>query len=422
MDGIDNGSALLRLRPTVGDGDPAQLRSLHSPVHPVHPVPAVEFRRKRDFSASRGGDGVKRVWRIAKRAKREGESNLDGCLHGRIVEAGVRREDSSAAAVAGTQRFEARVESWDSQGLAEREQFKSSVRPWRFMYFEKGEWVEYSEEANSVAWSSFRVGKKTAEVVVGERVYLLNFEEMTQVNVATGFVRSIAWIGDGWEVSMPVNPRASSTKSPGAILGHGTTWRDGATDSISSLLLGSDGCEFGGHVSDDRFRRSRGGSSEQEFGDDELTKLRLGGYSGVSSETKPAVVATVEDKVLDSSRFSSTLGQRFVRLEAGSEESDDIKEKFLSGFGKLGDSSMITGIHRDCSAIAVARLEAFERQKALTEETRGNANVRYGWHGTSKKGVAGIFMHGFGQPKTPKNGSAYGVGVYLAVENQAFVR
>jgi hypothetical protein len=35
--------------------------------------------------------------------------------------------------------------------------------------------------------------------------------------------------------------------------------------------------------------------------------------------------------------------------------------------------------------------------------------------------VSGIILHGFGQRRTPTNGSAYGVGVYLAPENHADV-
>jgi hypothetical protein len=331
--------------------------------------------------------------------------------------------------------------------MAEREQLKSSVRPWRFMFFEKGEWVEFGEEANSVAWERFRLGNVTAEITVQSRVYLLNFDDMTQVNLSSGYVRSIAWIGDAWEVSLPSNPIASpsGTNTLGKrIVRHRTTWRDGATDTISSLMLGSDGAQA---LGDDLLGRTGGAGTLQEnvcisvdsSGDYELTELRLGGYGGVkySSETKkPAVVATSEEKpgnflgvsstlVHKSGSLlgvASTLGQRFLKLEDGSAEFDDVKKKFLSGFGKLGDAnSMITGIHRDGSATATVRQEAFARQKALTEQTRGNANVRCGWHGTSKKGVTGIFLHGFGQPKTPKNGSAYGVGVYLAVENQAYV-
>jgi hypothetical protein len=94
----------------------------------------------------------------------------------------------------------------------------------------------------------------------------------------------------------------------------------------------------------------------------------------------------------------------------------------MKGLGLFGSGALITGIYRDSSPRGRARLQAFERQEQLTREARGHANVQYAWHGTSKTGVSGIILHGFGQPRTPTNGSAYGVGVYLAPENHADVR
>lgn len=435
MDVCENGAVQLRLR-TGGDGDSAVLRS-----------PGVvgcggETRKRRErgnFESERveRGEvhtkGCKRVWKLAKRVKREGD---ESCVHGRIVKAVLR----SRGGEDGTLRIDAEVESWWGKGSPPV--VRSGVKPWRFMYFERGDWVEYPEGANSVAWERFRAGEMTAEVVVESRVYMLSFAEMTQVNLATGYVRSIAWIGDGWEVSLPANPIAGpggkglvGVKDVGGRVNrHRTTsWRDGATDSISSFMLGSGGVQ--GAQACELERNYAGGEADHESvciafdgsGDYELTKLTLGNnaiWKSEQADAKPAVFGSEEKSTNlgNSSGFSSTLGQRFVKLDEGNKEFDDVKSKFLSGFGKLADGTMITGIHRDFSPVAMVRQEAFERQKVLTEQARGNANVLYGWHGTNKKGVAGIFLHGFGQPKTPKNGSAYGVGVYLALENQAFVR
>ncbi|CAK9227198.1 unnamed protein product [Sphagnum troendelagicum] len=103
------------------------------------------------------------------------------------------------------------------------------------------------------------------------------------------------------------------------------------------------------------------------------------------------------------------------------EEFMDVKDKLIKGLGVFGSDVLITGIYRDTSSKGQARQEAFERQEQLTRENRVDANVQYAWHGSSKAGVSGIILHGFGQPRTPRNGSAYGVGVYLAPENHAEV-
>jgi hypothetical protein len=325
------------------------------------------------------------------------------------------------------------------ENCAERAGRGTIDKSWRFMYFEKGDWVKYSEEANAAVWKSFRAGRSTAELTVQKRVYTLNFPQMVQVNKETGYVRSLAWIDDAGEMKRPANPIAgpagSGAKSGALGFGirvnqHGGTWRDGATDSISSILLGSDvgrGCELGQWAAAGNPVSGSGDTgcdSIDASGDDEFTKLTLGhvsfNFQPDPADSKPAV-ADVEDKppkFVNTTTFSS---QRLVGLEAGDKDFEDVKRIFLSGIGNFASGTTITGIHCDSSPAAVARREAFERQRELKEKVRGNANVRYGWHGTSKKGVEGIFLHGFGQPKTTKNGSAYGVGVYLAVENQSFV-
>lgn len=109
-------------------------------------------------------------------------------------------------------------------------------------------------------------------------------------------------------------------------------------------------------------------------------------------------------------------------LKKGDQEYQDVEQKFLGGLGMFASGTTVTGISRDASARGQARLQAFEKVKDITRKARGDENERFAWHGTSKMGVSGIFLHGFGQPRTPKNGSAYGVGVYLAPEGHSHVR
>ncbi|KAG0572382.1 hypothetical protein KC19_VG090600 [Ceratodon purpureus] len=382
-------------------------------VHSFRVVGESPKRRERE-----GERECKPMWRLSKRVTRDG-GHYGSCVHGRIVEAVVR----SRGGEQGGCRIDAEVESYGGDGSVPVGW--SVVKSWRLMYFERGGWVEYGEEANCVAWKRFRGVQLTAEVVVEGRVSVLSFAEMTQVNLATGYVRSIAWSRDGWEISLPANPIIGPGEENlvGARVNRlRTSWRDGATDSVSSFMLGSDGVQ-GAQACESEWNDADHESVSILYdgsGDCELTKLTLG---NCRSDAKSAVFGSKEKhaNLGNYSGFSLTLGQRFAKLDEGEKEFDDVKSKFLSGFGKLAEGATITGIHRDSSPVAMARQVAFERQKVFTEQARGNTNVRYGWLGTSKKGMAGIFLHGFGQPKTLKNGSAYGVGVYLALENQPFV-
>jgi hypothetical protein len=127
-----------------------------------------------------------------------------------------------------------------------------------------------------------------------------------------------------------------------------------------------------------------------------------------------------QEQLLRQSKGDANLQFAWPSLK-NEEEFADVKAKLIKGLGIFSSDALITGIYRDPSLKGQARQQAFERQEELTREARGDANVQYAWHGTSKTGVSGIMLHGFGQPRTPKNGSAYGVGVYLAPENHADV-
>ena len=121
----------------------------------------------------------------------------------------------------------------------------------------------------------------------------------------------------------------------------------------------------------------------------------------------------------------SLLGDKLIKLNEADNEFSSVRNMFYTGLGMLATYTTISGIYKDChkSMSGQARLQAFKRQEEITSMARqGNANIKYAWHGTSKQGVSGIILHGFGQPRVPKNGAMYGVGVYLAPEDYSHVR
>jgi hypothetical protein len=132
--------------------------------------------------------------------------------------------------------------------------------------------------------------------------------------------------------------------------------------------------------------------------------------------------APCESTTMERSPLSYPLLEKLVfPLKKGDREYQDVEHKFLGGLSQFASGTVVTGISRDASARGQARLQAFEKLKEITRKVRGDENERFAWHGTSQAGVSGIFLHGFGQPRTPKNGSAYGVGVYLAPEGHSHV-
>uniref|UniRef100_A0A7I4D572 Poly [ADP-ribose] polymerase n=1 Tax=Physcomitrium patens TaxID=3218 RepID=A0A7I4D572_PHYPA len=220
---------------------------------------------------------------------------------------------------------------------------------------------------------------------------------------------------------------------------HRTSWCDGAADSMSSCLLSSGGTpdesmqDF--ELPDEIYADSTCASLHNEFESDN-------GYVHVSgkdvvqcdddiySEAESGLSGQVDgprmqsNNEVDGNRCppSYPLIEKLVSpVPEGTEEYENITSMFLKGLGKFGSETIVTNIYRDTSSRGQARQQAFQKLVESTEKTRGDANVRFAWHGTSKAGVSGIFLHGFGQPRTPKNGSAYGVGVYLAPEERSHV-
>uniref|UniRef100_A0A0D6QVG4 Uncharacterized protein n=1 Tax=Araucaria cunninghamii TaxID=56994 RepID=A0A0D6QVG4_ARACU len=110
------------------------------------------------------------------------------------------------------------------------------------------------------------------------------------------------------------------------------------------------------------------------------------------------------------------LDGRLIKLKDSDEEYVNVQKGFLDGLRKVSLRTIITGIYRNShtSALGQARLEAFQKQIEITGNSRGNANVRYAWHGTSLTCVSTVIVHGFSHTRILDNGPAYGVGVYLS--------
>lgn len=222
---------------------------------------------------------------------------------------------------------------------------------------------------------------------------------------------------------------------------HRISWRDSSTDSMSSCML-----RFGERPELDTQCAEMAASCEAnltqaavhaEFetgnglihvsGERGAVECIVDIYSESESNLPHQIDVPLNDFNTKTNSFQRSptypLLERLVcPLKKGDKEYQDVEKKFLGGLHFFASGTVVTGISRDASPRGQERLEAFEKLKDLTRKARGDENVRFAWHGTSKTGVSGIFLHGFGQPRTPKNGSAYGVGVYLAPEGQSHVR
>eukprot|EP01018_Ginkgo_biloba_P002182 Gb_39925 [translate_table: standard] len=359
------------------------------------------------------------------------------------------------------------------------ENFRKSAVPARLMYFWNGTWNDFSPEASESLREAFSADMPTVEVVIHGSPYLVDFLRMLQIDLRAGCQRSIAWIDENGscffpkfffeddnvddevapKVEVEIEIRISRTEGsetdrcriPGNLEPLSEVSKTEKDDFASNLepsseaskaenheLVGSldpltDVCKSGPRTS----KLPSKTSIDLLIGTNELKKdsgcvcnatvvlssepskeLILEDEGGVGAVSASRGSESIQCSGSETSEFG-LLGDKLIKLNDSDEEYVAVCNRFLAGFGKLGAMTNITGIYKNthASSSGQARLQAFQRHVEITKKSRGNANVRYAWHGTSGKGASGIILHGFGQPRTHNKVAAYGVGVYLSPED-----
>lgn len=327
--------------------------------------------------------------------------------------------------------------------------FSKSALPSRVMYFWEGEWNDFPENIVASVRNVFQSGKSAAEVSFDGSLNLLDFLGMVQTDLATGTQRSIAWIDQNGKCFFP-KYFFEGSEMQGCLNGvHGNKERthqccfssERSRQIAVKVEIGISGIESSksensGEVSvtNCQSEESQSQSLDTESSELEQDSSDTGNLSNgfLSKETNATNadygMGACESQSVLCINSSETFGygelaDKLIKLENGNHEYVVVRNKFLAGLSTLVTFSSIVGIYRcvPSSSSAQARLQAFQNHVEITRKYRGKANIRYAWHGTSRKGVAGIVLHGFGQTNTPNNGAAYGIGVYLSPEDCSHV-
>ncbi|OVA16479.1 WWE domain [Macleaya cordata] len=252
------------------------------------------------------------------------------------------------------------------------------------MYYKNGTWVGFSREVFESMKAGFLENKPIIEVSIEGSQYLIDFFRMLQIDLVTGNRRSISWID--------VNKKCFFPKFTVDEKSHNCC-----------EVINCPEVKIEIKIDQNSVKRKRNRSYSDEVESDESSS-----DDQYSVSKRPRIPSLV----MENARWPNV-----EILKDGERNYLDIKHIFLSGLRRTHGDITVTSIHRCLHAgpIGSARLQSFQKQIELTKATRGTAEVRIGWHGTSSEGVANIMLHGFGlSNKLSGSEAAYGDGIYLS--------
>lgn len=310
--------------------------------------------------------------------------------------------------------------------------FRKSGIPARFMYLCKGEWVDFPWETVCFLKQGFQNGKTAIEIAMrgSSSSYLVDFLRMSRIDLSDGFHTWIAWIDIHGKCFFP-RVFCQGNPSFDIKICLGKPLQTGECEGITSnknekptlVKSESEGTLEQGYMSESESTLEQGSSDSVPGEDhsqpcDEAQFPECGTFGVSYSGASTSASLELESGSFFGSKKSNNL---MIKLEDGDKEFVAVRDRFLGGLRTLAALTTIVGIYRIVSG--QARSQTFRRhaEDVARKSACGNANMRYAWHGTSNKAISGIILYGFGHPKTPKHGAAYGIGVYLAPENCAYI-
>ncbi|KAH7373265.1 hypothetical protein KP509_17G047500 [Ceratopteris richardii] len=82
----------------------------------------------------------------------------------------------------------------------------------QFMYRSSEGWKSYSDELSAIIRISFAAHEKFAKFSVSGHSFVVSFPHMMQLNLLTGYIRSIAWVDSSGKLITPA--RCLDGRSP----------------------------------------------------------------------------------------------------------------------------------------------------------------------------------------------------------------
>ncbi|XP_059631192.1 probable inactive poly [ADP-ribose] polymerase SRO1 isoform X2 [Cornus florida] len=281
--------------------------------------------------------------------------------------------------------------------------FKRSGPPTRFMSYRDGSWSDFSSEVFGSLQSGFLEGKPVVDVGIGGIQFLFDFYRMLQIDCAGGCQRSIAWMDvDG------------NCFFPKEFVDGGQEFADSSGNQEIEIVNVAANLATENPKIEIEIRIGEGWNSSKRNREAVESEFR-GEEKAVGSCSSGQGDGLKKQRLL-TSELESPRWPKAKLLKEGQNAYSIVKNLFLSGIGNVEPGATITSIHQytRTGPFDRARYEVFQKQMELTKAARGESHMSYAWHGTSAKGVASIFTHGFGVPNKVPGPGDHGVGIYLS--------
>ncbi|XP_068651720.1 probable inactive poly [ADP-ribose] polymerase SRO1 isoform X2 [Aristolochia californica] len=119
----------------------------------------------------------------------------------------------------------------------------------------------------------------------------------------------------------------------------------------------------------------------------------------------------------------SSMGIVLAKLSESNNAYISVKNLFLRGMSKMDQNTKVKAVYwcSHASPMGSARLEAFQKTVRMTKATRGDANVRLAWYGSTPDIIESTVVHGFSKVGTWSGATPYGIGIYLTPEKHPYV-
>ncbi|CAN1256557.1 Inactive poly [ADP-ribose] polymerase RCD1 [Linum perenne] len=288
--------------------------------------------------------------------------------------------------------------------------FSRTGVPERLMFYQNGEWTNFSEDLVALVRKDLRLKKGVIEVEFEGHRCMLDFLHMCRLDLKTGLEQPIAWIDEEGACFFPEiygdDDELSSLCDDGQD-------RNGPHEIKLQLEIDINGLE------QSKLKESSGESTAL------VKHIHIAprpGSNHYAAEVEDSSDNKSDDKVVEAAMEN----QQTKPMLASKAQSSDVKfnsqflqKHFISGM-KCFDGAEILDIIQCQSTNLQDRLEIFEKQIELTGKCRGDPNVRYAWLAAPKAALHTLMTYGVGYcPSVTK--FRYAIGIHLSAADHCHI-